>query len=69
MAIRLRKTVYRLDELDELIHHLRFEPLTEAEIRQRRKLAEDSERFLSTMKPITTPIEDLIAAEEEGRGP
>jgi hypothetical protein len=67
MAVRLHKAVYRLDELDEPIHHLRSEPLTDAVIQQRRKLAEDSDRFLSTIDPIPIPIEDLLDAEAEGK--
>jgi hypothetical protein len=59
METKQRK-VYKLSELDELIRRLRTQSLTPDEIERRRKLGEESDRFVRDMEPMTIPVEELI---------
>jgi hypothetical protein len=58
-----QQTVYTFAEFHELAKRLRTETLRPGELERRRKLAEESDRFLREMNPISVPIEDLIRSE------
>lgn len=64
MVATKQRTIYRLDELDNLIHRLRCDPVSEEELAYRRRLAEESRRILEEQSPISIPVEDLMRAEE-----
>jgi hypothetical protein len=55
-----QRNVYKLSELDDLIQRLRTQSLAPDEIERRRKLSEESDRFLHEMEPMKVPVEELI---------
>lgn len=67
MQIR-RKTVFRLGELDELIRHLRSDPVPLEVLDRRHKLAKESRRILKEQEPLSIDVEELVRAEQGDEG-
>lgn len=64
MEIR-HKTVFQLGELDDLIRHLRCDPVPSHEIERRHRMAMESRRFLNEHESLSIDIEELIRVEQE----